>query len=1626
MIKSYQLQKPQVYKYKRERTKIHTKTMEEKRIADYFVVAGMPEHPKLLQENIFSDSSHLRAMSSVEPITDIGVFFPALEEEVPEGYEILRYTPTGLDADLNFGSVRTAACFIYFKRGRDKPPLVDVGVMYDGFERIMPDAEIILKTPGDRLANVNNSSSKIFLTYRRARDDMPMNDLVVTDLCVLIPGKGEKVPHAYCQIHKTLNKGMMGNDVFLCYKKSMNRPKCISYQPEILHRYPIINHYDFSLNSCTSVPLFCLPMGTTLEMWPHVPDGTKRKSPAPVFSTFVLTANDGTYKVYGSALTFYENFNERYLTEQQKEYFSWDNPEVKNANSLHVNKSICILSNYPFGDTFEKWLAYLQMMASCNTPLQIPIERYITHLLDEVPLPSPSILLQLSTLSNDRILLTQPEDSPLPRSGAGFRHLLSNLGAENCLHILLLVLTEQKILIHSLRPPTLTAVAEAVSTLLFPFKWQCPYIPLCPLGLAEVLHAPVPYLIGVDSRFFEMYEPPNDVTCVDLDTNNISLCESQKHLTTKLLPKRAARILKNTLRNIEDEITAMVSQDQATNNLDLDFRRKKREQNLELKIQEAFLRFMASTLRGYKEYLVPISKAPKIGATDTTALFQMNAFLRSRDKAHHKFFQLLMKTQMFIRFIEERSFVSDGDHNLTFFDECAERVGVYDDENAEIHFVEYDNNHNSERTKYILPPDVVGPSEKTYTYTSFVLDSKLLNQTRKTLTSNVLHQASLTPGSPISRRTKHEIKSAQKMALKIQGNPEAWAKYLLGTCYSIYFIVLPSIIAENHGQEHTCLRNAYDLLAKASKFKIHVEEVSYRIMMQLCGMYNLPILAVRLHYLMKRSGIQPNALTYGFYNRCVLESEWPSEPAISSQLRWSRLRLVVLGAAHFRRAGKKYASRRRLSNSLENNLSTLETTDGTSRTSLDSGNSGAIVDQQQNGTLDLAAFDRIRDRLGSIVKASLPQEDSSDVLSSAGLLISSGDGTTLDSNNSNKLVSAHDVSPRMLARSDSFAGDAKFIDKLQKLNIESKLKCQKALKFNEQEEETDNLHHHHHQQQRHPLTNGKHESCETLKSPTKVSTRTVVTENDPLGALIDNEADEIIQVQQTQPLTEEQLEKARIHEAMFADQPILFKGHRSQTFENASNLNKGMHRSDTMPAQSLTSSFANIGSSLKFGFSPSLAGKKNEIIQGGISHLKTAANSMAKKFDEIKQTISSNSTPIKTNGGGGSNSSTLERERNLHSSNDDLLSDDSRIPGRRRVASDFDLWSRINESRKSSYNNLTRLGEAASTNSLNSYPSTLPENVYANESNGTAEFDVKLQITSCSQCHNCFVLIYDEEVMAGWSAEDSNLNTFCHACDKPTVPCLDVQVIVDEKLKDQIKIVDTTVPYLNPLVLRKELENILAVEGDSALRKTAFAEEHPIIYYNLLWFMERIDVATHLPNLIAPNSDNENQADDPLQALSNPKSVCVQCLWDNPRFHTETTFLYILWKQTTQPSSPLLKALLTEQTYLNRASIQQIISSIRCNDLMTPVKKLANERNKLKNRGVERTHSIYRDILFLAFVAIGRENIDVQAFHREYATVFEKLTMIEQKDNLYHSQDLPPTSSALFCRAFFKPLLLIP
>ncbi|CAH0718266.1 unnamed protein product, partial [Brenthis ino] len=1617
-------------------------TMDERRVADYFVVAGLPEQPEMLDD---SDSGHLKGYSTKAPITDIGVIFPGLGEKVPNGYEMLEMTPTGLPADLNHGSMRSPECFLCIRRGRDRPPLVDIGVMYDGKERLMADAEVVLKSVDGRCANVNNSTAKTFITYRRAHKTVPCNALVVVDVCVIVASKGETPPHAFCMIAKNLNKGLMGSDVFLCYKKSMNRPPLIAYKPEVLFRYPSIDRR--SLVFPTSVPLFCMPMGATLEVWPN-----NASSPKPVFSTFVLTVADATDKVYGSAVTFYESYPHSQLSEAQADALGWRAGASHTTHSLHANKSICLLSRWPFSDTFERWLLYILEMSWSKEPLNIPVERYITHLLEEIPFPEPRILLQLSpTNAHDRVIVTRRDDQPLVRSGAGFRQLLLNLGPDNCLLLLALAITEQKILIHSLRPDTLTAVSEAVSSLLFPFKWQCPYIPLCPLGLAEVLHAPLPYLIGVDSRFFDLYEPPPDVTCVDLDTNNITICESQKHISLKLLPKRQARILRQTLEQLFSNIrpaspihmsNGSKYNGEPTTSLDRDFQKRKKEQALELKIQEAFLRFMATTLQGYRGYLIPITKAPTVGTTDPHALFHVDAFLRSRDKTQQRFFYLIMRTQMFTRFIEERSFVCDADQGMTFFDECIERVAAGDGP-----LLGLEPGNASERTVFVLPPDPPDP-EQQYTYEKFVLDSCLVARCRASARAGPRAPPAAAPAaaaapadaSPMARRTKHEIVAAQRLARKASLSPEAWAKCLLGACYSLYFLTLPCRLTLARGRETAALRSAFELLERAAKLRVPCDEVCYRVMMQLCGIHSLPVLAVQLLFLMKRAGLQPNALTYGYYNRCVLEAAWPKDMASGSQLLWNKLRITVMGAALFRKAGAQRASRaagatgsvRAAGGEGAEPPAPALGEPARSRSSLDSACEGAGA----------SAFEALV-RRGNIVRAAAHPRHHQ-LSAHAGILISGLPsnpdltGTTRPRSNSlgneepepptmtivDKRQTIH-VSPdspsdlRILTRSESFAGDAQIVQNLQRLSFSSgtsnpKSRCSRTLSFPEEPEREA----------------AAADTLDTAKSsPLKLSPRTPVLSDDPLGALALGALSAAPPAPPAPPAPAPPRPK---HELSVS--PKLFH-RRSNSFQDdphqadndaATDTAGKLHRSETAPA-TVSASLASIGNTLKisFGrysparlslrkenmkigkamienyFSPtSIAGKKsNELLQSGLSSLKSAATSMAKKFDEMKEVISANSTPVK--GAIGNATSALANFITEEDSGDGSseMNPDEWPTGMsfRRTSSDAELACSMERG------------------SLATLLSHLPDNLYPTcNQDGTGERGgVRVHMTSCSQCHQCLALLYDEDAMAGWAADDSNLNTRCIACGRHTVPLLSVQIIREGQSQAET----LSVPYLNPLVLRKEFESILGREGDSCLAEPEFVESHPIVYWNLVWFLERANIDNHLPELLSPNFTAKYHSTDPLPDVDK-LAVTVSCEWEFLRAgEGEAPALYVAWARPPPRSRTLRALLLTDHDCTQHNSVVlAVLDGLLSNDLSDAIRKLAAWRESTCSN--KRYYSYYRDILFLAMAALGEHNIDLTALQREYSRALERLGPDAR------AQDLPPSPAALCARHYFKRLRL--
>ncbi|XP_035808614.2 C-myc promoter-binding protein-like isoform X8 [Amphiprion ocellaris] len=905
--------------------------MEDKgpRVADYFVVAGLTDPSKPLDQEIhFDDVCHKTAKPKA-PITDVAVVIRSMGEEVPPGFTCIEATPTGQSADLNNGGLMAPQIFLCYRRGRDKPPLTDLGVLYEWKERLKQGCHLIQTTPAGRPANISgNSSQRIYVTYRRAPESQPHAALAVTDICIIIPSKGETPPHTFCKVEKNLNSSMWGSSVYLCYKKSVAKTNTIAYKAGLFSRYPEEDYESFPLPE--SVPLFCLPMGATIECWP-----ANTKYSLPVFSTFVLTGASGE-KVYGAAIQFYEPYPPECLTDQQLcqlGLLSPDKPPSTSSTaaaapnsttnsstsprSVHTNKCICLLSHWPFFDAFRKFLTFLYRY-SISGPHALPIEKHISHFMHKVPFPSsqrPRILVQLSP--HDSLMLSQPVSSPLPLSGGRFSTLLQNLGPENAVTLLVFAVTEHKILVHSLRPAVLTSVTEALVSMIFPFHWPCPYIPLCPLALADVLSAPCPFIVGVDSRYFDLYDPPPDVSCVDLDTNTIFHNEDKRALTWKILPKKACKNLMNVLSNLHQQLVDGQCRPDGLLELSMSDTSElscgKSLHSLELEIQEAFLRFMAAILKGYRSFLRPITQAPSEKATDASSLFDLQGFLKSRDRSHQKFYSLMTKTQMFIRFIEECSFVSDKDASLAFFDDCVDKVDG--DRLEETRLIEIDESQRSEHTVFITPPELppLPDGEEyplCYRYDGFpVLSLDLFDPVEglRTPSSRLAARHSCpTSPAPMFRRTKQEIKSAQKIAKKYSSIPQLWSKCLLRHCYGLWFICLPAYVKVCHSKVRA-LRTAYDVLRKMQVKKLQPpDEVCYRVLMQLCGQYGQPVLAVRVLFEMKKAGVHPNAITYGYYNKAVLESTWPSSTR-GGYFLWMKLRNVILGVAQFKRALRRHA-----------------------------------------------------------------------------------------------------------------------------------------------------------------------------------------------------------------------------------------------------------------------------------------------------------------------------------------------------------------------------------------------------------------------------------------------------------------------------------------------------------------------------------------------------------------------------------------------------------------------------------------------------------------------------------------------------------------------------------------------
>ncbi|XP_067117290.1 DENN domain-containing protein 4C isoform X8 [Osmerus mordax] len=1441
--------------------------------------------------------------------------------------------------------------------------------------------------------------------------------------------------------------------------------------------------------------------------------------------------------------------------------------------------------------------------------------------MHSVPFPSPQrprILVQLS--AHDTLNLSQPVCTPLPLSGADYSTLLMNLGSENCATLLNFVLLESKILLHSLRPAVLTGVAEAVVAMIFPFQWQCPYIPLCPLSLVGVLNAPCPFIVGVDSRYFDLYDPPPDVVCVDLDTNTIYLSDEKRHSNWKNLPKKPCRSLISYLTNLQHQLGTVrhtVQEGSAVEMtpIEADFTWHKKMTALEMEIQETFLRFMASILKGYRSYLKPITQAPSEKATAADSLYDLQGFLKSRDRAHQKFYSQLTKTQIFIRFIEECTFVSDKDTGLAFFDDCIEKLFPSDkgtdkgtkvegESSEETKLMELDESQKSEHTVFVMPPeppaeDALNPPAR-FSYQSFPrLKLELFHcpgELRPPQSGKSADASQSSSPALVAKRTKQELKLAYKMAKRFYSNPLLWAKCLFSHCYSLWFTCLPAGVRLATSKERA-MQQAYSVLLKMRSSEVEVlDEVCYRVVMQLCGVWGLPVMAVRVLVEMKRAGVQPNAITYGYYNKAALESPWPCRNR-SGIFMWTKMRNVVRGVAQFKQALHKTSQREptivtRAGQSDQGYGSKDELhqdlTTGHISKAQNNGGMTSLVEQAEPPyrfdvplpapsivKLSTGSFDTTkgRDDTGAVQfftlhkkseevylsekyipparagETAVPQHQCQNTFSErscsfsaesrAGMLLEKGVdniairmsadarilATALSGDTSSHFSAAKalfkdfeedseegpGLIPGKLLRDKLPTMDTTTLDGEKTENQERNEEGRKRL----QEEEDENngggiLEREDVEVGADPLSRlvSKSDESASVTSHERPHSPPVVSRNlaeeiemymslqSPLSIMSSSmELEQIQDDSSNTPPAKQPLERRSSLPVAPMKSPSDLSCNtvqcsplavtRSKTFavKTKSSATSPSQRSSSLTALVKSSQSGSLGSVINsfsgMKMDALLSGPKMDVLKLG---MKQAASVASKVWGAVASAYSYSDDEDELSQGGGSFPARLD-EHLLSGGGGDNPAQSGPIPnvvsnGLTQSNTSLGSSSGSSDTGKGTHQSYQTPGR--SHRGPDCQKLEQGSSFHASASSIYQNCALEVLISTCSQCRSCDALVYDEEIMAGWTADDSNLNTTCPFCSSPFLPLLHAEfqdlrpstgVLQESVQLDPLGLLEVqkgkcesslirsnsvggflqsldsaqrpghsvsttslpsrlhevcdvlggkrsnpkpvSVPYLSPLVLRKELETLLENEGDQVIYTQKFLSQHPIIFWNLVWYFHRLDLPSNLAGLILTSEHCNNGVQLPQTSLSqDSKQVFVQLLWDNINLHQEPGEpLYQLWRALWEKKGTLAPTDHQE----TRTLLNSIVRSIQTNDVFGPINLLIREVKR--HPEVKRQRSIYREILFLALVALGRENIDVEAFDREYRLAYDELSPDQLKFLLRIDQ--PPSNNVQLCLKFF-------
>ena len=492
-----------------------------------------------------------------------------------------------------------------------------------------------------------------------------------------------------------------------------------TFQPMITERFPTTDYPDHPLNPM--LVQFCYPHSDVIL--------PSTQYVMPRIHHFVLTTDKGG-KVYGTCLTVHEE----YYPSNDDPYHLRRNETVHSDRGendievtvehdakkvLYIPRVLCVLSTWPYLTAFREYLTQLYRLATTTNLMDTPIERHILNLCMEIPAPPPGAFeIQVPIMTSTIRFWAPPAKLPIPYVALPYRTLFDCLDVDNVLKVWYSLLLERSVLLVSSQYSILTVCAELLCSLLFPMRWSHLYIPLVPRFLSPMLEAPFPYLCGViRENWIHARDFVSEGTMiVDLDTNTVTY--SARSPTLPPVPTKKWEKLRTTLQQCAGEMfwetrglvfaRRQVEKEKMSesefndlwkrqgdprwkeklNGFDFAFNlaytpdspnlltdvSEEKQQSQSDKVQEAFLRFLVSTLKGYRRFLcIPEGDSPDSSRGgykrwSHQRSFDRDGFMATQKLEYRPFMKEFLMTQQFDDYITKRLY-SPGEPDVKFFDQ---------------------------------------------------------------------------------------------------------------------------------------------------------------------------------------------------------------------------------------------------------------------------------------------------------------------------------------------------------------------------------------------------------------------------------------------------------------------------------------------------------------------------------------------------------------------------------------------------------------------------------------------------------------------------------------------------------------------------------------------------------------------------------------------------------------------------------------------------------------------------------------------------------------------------------------------------------------------------------------------